>query len=330
MTSDFSTNEPVLSSCAQELFMGIEIGGTKQQIAVGTAGGAILRREDVRLGRQTRAEDILRWISGTAKALMAEYQVSGVGVGFGGPVDPVEGRILCSLQVEGWQGFGLKDWLEKELAKPAVVLNDTAVGGLAELRLGAGLGSRRFFYTNIGTGIGGGLYDEAGFGASSLGYVWVPDWRDKRPGAETRLEFICSGQNIEERLNAPGYVPQGGFLDPRGGRLTCAQLASGAQAGDEFCCGELDRIAETFSIGLADILALASPDRIAVGGGVAKMGEVLFSRLREFTARRAFVADVGQYEILESALLDDAVLSGALLCAAEPEKLRVWGRRARD
>lgn len=51
------------------------------------------------------------------------------------------------------------------------------------------------------------------------------------------------------------------------------------------------RVARTFSLGLANVLAIAAPDRIAVGGGVAKMGDELFSRIRRYTEEYAFVAD---------------------------------------
>ena len=66
------------------------------------------------------------------------------------------------------------------------------------------------------------------------------------------------------------------------------------------------------------MLAIAAPDRIAVGGGVAKMGEELFSRIRRYTEEFAFVADAGHYGIVESRLMDDAVLAGGLLTAGNP------------
>ena len=78
-------------------------------------------------------------------------------------------------------------------------------------------------------------------------------------------------------------------------------------------------MAQTFSYGLADMLALAFPDRMVVGGGVAKMGDVLFDRLRKFTEEAAFVADAGHIDIRPGLLGDDAVLVGALLLAENPK-----------
>lgn len=302
---------------SERYYLAVEIGGTKQQAAVGTADGRILERRQVKLGEGTCARGILRWIEDTVGELRTQWAVDGIGVGFGGPIDPETGVIVCSLQVEGWDRFPLRTWFQETFSLPSAVLNDTVTGGLGELHCGAGQGSRRLFYTNIGTGIGGGLYWPGGFGASSLGYAWVPDWTAAQPGAATRLEYLCAGPWIEKRLNTPGYVPDTSVLAAENRPLTCVDLARGVELGDPFACGELDRVAETFSLGLADVLALSFPDRIVIGGGVAKMGEPLFSRLRTFTRRSAFVADVDRFQILPSQLMDDAVLVGGLLLAGQ-------------
>lgn len=299
-------------------YIGVEIGGTKQQVCVGSSGGQILERRQVKLGGDTTAANILSWIRFAIDELRAAYEIAAIGVGFGGPVDPATETIICSCQIPGWEGFALGDWFRSTFGVPAVVRNDTVTGGFGELYLGAGKGSTRFFYTNIGTGIGGGSYWPGGYGASSMGYVWVPDWESDVPGKATRLEFLCAGPFIEKRLNTPGYVPESSCLASLPRPLTCRHLGEGARAGDTFCCAELDRVAQTFSYGLADMLALAFPDRIVVGGGVAKLGDVLFDRLRKFTEASAFVADVGHIDIRPGLLEDDAVLAGALLLAENP------------
>lgn len=300
-------------------FIGVEIGGTKQQVCVGGAGGEILARRQVKLGDDTTAANILNWIRETIEDLRKEFEITAIGVGFGGPIDPATETIICSCQIPGWENFALGDWFRETFGVSAVVRNDTVTGGLGELYLGAGKGSTRFFYTNIGTGIGGGSYWPGGYGASSMGYVWVPDWESPIPGKATRLEFLCAGPFIEKRLNTPGYVPEGSYLSSCSEPHTCRQLGEGARLGDSFCCEELDRVAQTFSYGLADMLALAFPDRIVVGGGVAKLGDVLFDRLRKFTEASAFVADVGHIDIRPGVLEDDAVLAGALLLAENPK-----------
>ena len=314
----------------KQYYIGVEIGGTKQQLAVGLSGGTILDSRQVKLVYRRGAEDILEWLLENIREYlaMAPYagHIAGIGVGFGGPLETATGRVLSSLQVPGWKDFELKQWFEKEFGLPVIVVNDTVTGGFAELYKGAGRNSENFFYTNIGTGIGGGLYihrkyyDGSGFGASYLGNMLVPDWRSLLPGGYTRTELLCSGRSIEKRLRGEGYIPKISSLSKcHGGdmsQITCVDLAEAVRAGDMFACVELDKIAESFSISLVNLLAAQGVDTVVIGGGVANMGDILFDRIRQFTDNLAFIANKGRYQILQSELLDDAVLVGALLIAS--------------
>ena len=309
-------------------YLGVEIGGTKQQICLGYADGTILESTDVRLG-QVKAPAILDWIRDTVRRYQARFPIAGIGVGFGGPLELRTGRILCSLQVEGWKDFHLNDWFRDTFGLPCVVANDTFTGGVAELHRGSGIGENTLFYTNIGTGIGGGLfingrgYDGSGFGAAYLGNTLVPDWRAEEPGAMTRMELICSGRSIAERLSQPGYVPITSALHALGKRLsdehterTAQELGQAVSLGDTFACEELDRIARTFSVSLVNMLALSGVSAVVIGGGVAKMGPALFDRIERFTDELAFSANKGRYHIRPSRLMDEAVPTGALILAA--------------
>ena len=118
--------------------VGVEIGGTKQQVAVGTAQGEILDRRTVRLGDKTSARDILMWLEDNIREIMDRWEIGGIGVGFGGPLELGRGRVLCSLQVPGWMDFRLKEWFEERFGVPSVIVNDTVLGGIGELVLGRG------------------------------------------------------------------------------------------------------------------------------------------------------------------------------------------------
>lgn len=314
-----------------EKYLGVEIGGTKQQICVGYGDGTILDRREVKLGKVT-ATEILEWIKVNINELMDENEIAGIGVGFGGPLELATGRVLSSLQVPGWEDFKLRDWMQEQWDVNICVANDTFTGGFGELICGAGKGSDRLLYTNIGTGIGGGLYyngkgyDGSGFGAAYVGNTLIPDWRPGRsPGDVTRTELIVSGSSIVNRLSTPGYVPETSMMydvvsSGKGFRVS-EVLGGSVLAGDEFATEELDRITESFGIALANVLAVTGVTRIVIGGGVANMGDVLMDRIRAKTDEFAFIANKGRYEIRVSELLDDAVLVGALLLAARADEL---------
>ena len=316
-----------------EYRLAVEIGGTKQQIAVGSEEGDIIDKRSVKLEMKRGSADILDWLSSNASSMIesAEYDVNKICVGFGGPFDTRTGSAVCSIQVPGWDNFSITKWFCDTFHKETLVLNDTAAGGMAELCKGAGSGSPCFFYTNIGTGIGGSLFirkkffNGTGRGAFYLGNTWVPDWTadrtdvnagsDSSAGKSIRLEKICSGKSIEARLNLPGYVSDSKYLRTLNGALTCFDLENGVKAGDAFRIRELDAIADSFALGLANVLACSGADTIAVGGGVAKMGDILFDRIRAAMPKYEFIANAETYTIVPSTFMDDAVLVGALLSA---------------
>lgn len=313
----------------QRHLLAVEIGGTKLQAALGTPGGEVLKTLRATVNPEGGAEGIRVAIAELVDALIAETgrdNLAAVGVGFGGPVDSRTGTILVSHQIDGWEGFALKPWFEERFGLPTVVANDSNAAGWAEYVLGAGRGTRNFVYNNIGSGIGGAiiingqLYDGQHLGAGEIGHTLVPDWTSSVPGAVARLEDLCSGWAIERRVREWKSLPTWSALarlcqgDPK--RLTCAILADAARANDPTALSEIDRVARTVAIALANVITLFSPERIALGGGVALMGDVLLSPLRNYTGHLAFGPYRGHYEIVPCVLGEAVVLSGALLLAS--------------
>ena len=312
----------------ENLYIGIEIGATKQQVALGTADGRLLHTITGKIPLPRGAQDVLDWLSAQVPELLRMEErfggrVRSLAAGFGGEIESSTGRTLNSVQVPGWEDFPLRGWLEETFSMPAEVLNDTVAGGFSELYLGRGKEAGTVFYTNIGSGIGGAFFIDRVY-YDGVGYV--PDWQSPEPGAMTRVEEICSGLGIERRLRRPGYVPAGSrIMEMCGGdpaAISCRMMEDAARAGDSFALEEVDRIAKSYSIGLSNVLTLMSPELVIVGGGVAKMGGLLLDRVREYTDRIAFISCRGHYTIEQSVMMDDAVIAGAVYCAGHPELIR--------
>lgn len=306
----------------------VEIGGTKQQVALGDSSGTIARTVRGQVDSSGGAQAILAWIGDQIETLLADAgrnTIEGIGVGFGGPIDSRTGTVLVSHQVDGWEGFPLKAWFEERFALPTVVANDSNAAGWAEYRLGAGRGTRHFVYNNIGSGIGGALiingalHDGQGLGAGEIGHTLVPDWTSNLPGVPAKLEDLCSGWAIERRIRQWRSLPTWSALARLCGgdaqRLTCAMLAEAARQGDTVAMSELDRVAQAVGVALANVITLFNPEKIAIGGGVGLMGEVFLAPLRKYVEHLAFAPYRGTYEIVPCALEEAVVLSGALLLA---------------
>jgi glucokinase len=182
------------------MFLGIEIGGTKLQLGVGSGEGgelATIVRHDV--DPQRGAAGILEQIERTASALIQKHPIQQIGFGFGGPVDSAAGVATKSHHVAGWDGFPLVRWCRESLGKSAVIGNDCDVAALAEARYGAGRGAGSVFYVTVGTGIGGGLilggrlHGAGRPAASEIGHL-RPGLNADRP--EMTVESLASGPAI--------------------------------------------------------------------------------------------------------------------------------------
>ncbi len=312
------------------MLIAIEIGGTKLQLSLGQEDGRIEKTVRGRVNAEDGAAGILRWMEEHMAKTLAEVPegtVKAVGVGFGGPLETATGTILKSVQIRGWDNFSLKKWFEDRFGIPAFVFNDSSAGGYGEYRLGSGRGTKQFFYTNIGTGIGGSLivdgrlYDGQGVGAAELGHTRVPDWVGGQPGADTELELLCSGQSVEKRLRTPHYIPSDSLLMQLCGTdtstVTNQMLGEAAHAGDLFALAEIDRVARSMAIAISNVLCLMQPEVIAVGGGFSLIGDPLIDRIRAYVKERDFICSEGRYRIVPCELGEAIVLQGALLLAGE-------------
>ena len=305
-------------------YIGVEIGGTKQQIASFDETGAMLQIISEKIALPDGAKNILDWMCLHVPELINENTV-GIGVGFGGIIDTRIGLSTCSVQVPGWENFNVKDWFENTFHLPTIVINDTVCGGYAEVLFGTGVGHDIYFYTNIGTGCGGALfmhgknYDGWGTGGAYLGQCFIPGWNEGDPAIQ--MERICSGSSIERRIRQPGYIPESSLLYQMVGGKTeaarCPDLCKAANEGDAFALAEIDKWAQRYAIALSNFIALFAPTCVAIGGGVANNGETILAPIRKHCDELAFCSIKGCYEIVQCKTMDNAVLIGAAMYARD-------------
>lgn len=237
---------------------GVELGGTKVQCAVGTGPG------DVRAERTIATTSPEETLAGVIDFLAAHGPLAAVGVGAFGPLDldpgsPAFGRITRTPK-PGWSDTDLVGPLARALGVPVALDTDVGAAALAERRWGAARGLDTVVYVTVGTGIGGGAVVHGrllhGLVHPEMGHVRVPHdrARDPFPGAcpfhGDCLEGLASGVALRERWGAP---------------------ADALPAGHPAWALE----AEYLALGLAAIVAVLSPERIVVGGGVMRQPELL-------------------------------------------------------
>lgn len=299
-------------------FIGIEIGGTKLQLALGDARGGIHRRFRFTVDRTAGAAGIREQIAVTLTEVRARESVAAIGVGFGGPVDWRSGRICCSHHVSGWSDFPLGEWLRELTGRPVAVDNDANVAALGEARAGAGRGHDPALYVTLGSGVGGGLvcggaiYHGAPPGEVEIGHV-----RLDRAGAT--VESRCSGWAVDRKIRRLIVERPDSLLARLVGQETAGEarhLGAALAAGDADARRILEETATDLAFGLSHAVHLLHPALVILGGGLSLLGEPL--RAAVAAALPGFLMEAFRPgpAVALAALAEDAVPVGALLLAA--------------
>ena len=314
-------------------YLGIEIGGTKLQLGLGTGDATLAALWRGTVDPARGGDGIREQLAAAVPALLANAavertQLAGVGIGFGGPVDDATRNVLKSHQIAGWDNFPLAAWVEALLDLPAVLGNDADVAGLAEAHVGAGKGLSPIFYITIGSGIGGGLilngeiYRGCGRGAAEIGHLALLH-HDECIAEPTILEHQASGWAIGKLATTgkPDWMPGSKLLQCVDGKrqpITAEQVAEAARAGDPYAHWVLKQTWPLLAHGISLMIALLCPRRIVIGGGVSLMGEQLFFEpLRKLVAERVFAPFRDCYDIVPAALGEAVVVHGAITLARQ-------------
>lgn len=299
--------------------LGIEIGGTKLQVVLGTAAGRILRRWHGTVAPERGGAGICDQLRDAVHEVIAGVQPLAVGAGFGGPIDWRGGRICKSHQIDGWEGFELAAFLSELARAPAYVDNDANVAALGEAVLGAGRGADPVFYVTLGSGVGGGLvtgqriYHGAPPGEAEFGHLWLD-----RDG--TTVESRCAGWAVDRRIRAAVEADPHGPLARLVGTETRGEarhLAAALGQHDPAAQAILGSLADDLSFALSHVAHLLHPRAIVLGGGLSLIGEPLRAAVTKALAPRIMLAFAPGPTVKLAELAEDAVPAGALILAAQ-------------
>ena len=302
--------------------LGIEIGGSKLQLVLGDEHGRIAQRQRLAVDRAKGGAGIRELISGAVLEWRKSFAWRGVGCGYGGPVDWTTGKICCSHHVEGWNDFLLASWLRELCGAPVRVDNDSNTAALGEALFGAGAGFSPLFYTNSGSGVGGGLvlhgriYHGAPRGEAELGHVRL----DK---AGTLVEDRCSGWAVDNKIRAlrrtdPDSVLARLIGDQPGGEAR--HLPAALQRGDAAAQRILSETADNLAFALSHVVQLFHPEVVVLGGGLSLLGEPWRSAVAGALPRYVMAAFAPGPQVKLAALGEDVVPAGALALAAVAAK----------
>ncbi|MEA3344715.1 MAG: ROK family protein [Chloroflexota bacterium] len=308
-----------------QILLGMDFGGTK--LTAGLAGeDQLLARDQCPTPAGAGPRRVFEEMVRLARSLREDLRPAGVGISFGGPVDPARKVVRICHHLPDWEGIPLSLWAEEEFGAPALMDNDANAAALGEHHFGAGRGCDHLLHVNVGTGIGGGIvlhsqvYQGATGMAGEIGHMVVlPGGPLCTCGRHGCLEALASGPAIardaRERLEREPDRGQR-MLSLAGGdpeRITARIVSEAAAQGDELAQDTLDQAAEMLGLGIANAINLINPQRVTVGGGVVKIGPAWMEKVR--AAAQANSLSGCPVEIVLAELGDDSPLWGAIALA---------------
>ncbi|MFP4498113.1 MAG: ROK family protein [Vulcanimicrobiota bacterium] len=169
-----------------KLYGGIEAGGTK--IVCTVAGGPASIMDEIRFPTTTPEETIERCI-GFFKKHHEKNNLSGLGIGSFGPVDPEPNSptygYVTSTPKPGWKNCNFMGAIKEIINIPMAFDTDVNAAALAEHKWGSAQDVDQFIYLTIGTGIGGGAFSKGrlvhGLVHPEMGHIFIPHDREKDP-----------------------------------------------------------------------------------------------------------------------------------------------------
>lgn len=263
--------------------LGIEIGGTKLQVAVSDLSGVVKKQLRYNIHAAAGAAAIRAQLEKSIAEVGIE-DIAAIGVGFGGPMNWRTGIIETSHQVGGWAGFDIAQWLKRFAHAPVAVDNDANVAALAEAVHGSGKNYDPVFYMTIGSGIGGGVVTGGKiYHGTAPGEVEVGHLRLSKNG--DTVESACSGWALNKKMRAHIEThPQSVLaqLAVDGAIPEAALLVPALEKEDSAAQQIVDCLADDLAFALSHVVHLFHPHVIILGGGVSFLGE----RLRQPIATR--------------------------------------------
>lgn len=316
--------------------VGVDVGGTHIRAAAIAHDGTVVARRHVACraadGFEPVVDRLVAAIEGVAADAGIDPEVP-VGVALPGPVNPRTGVLGLAPNLPGWRDVPIRDLLAARLGRPVVPGNDVNVAALGEWRYGAGKGARDLIYLGVGTGVGSGvvaggrlLLGQHGLAMEAGHMVVDMDGPECHCGGRGCLEALCAGWAIGRTARdllatgRPSILPE--LAAERGEEVGGALVNEAAQAGDALAIEVLAMAGRALGVGVASLVHIFNPEIVAIGGGVATAGELLFAPMREAFAAQVMAAFREDLRIVPSALGQDAGLLGAGVLAAEEFRQR--------
>lgn len=283
-----------MSTSANDLTIGIDIGGTSVRAAVVDGHGSML--DTLRAATPPTAAALEHCLDRLVAELRDRWAVQAVGLAIAGFLSP-DCRTVRFAPHLAWREAAVPAEMSARVGLPVFAEHDANSAALAELHFGAAARGHNTLVLALGTGIGagmlmGGQIYRGSFGvAPELGHVVViPEGRPCSCGKRGCLERYCSGTGLVDTViellaqseSGHSVLAAESAADP--GSLTGRRVAAAAAEGDPIAVAAFASLAHWLGQGMAMIADVFDPDLIVIAGGLGTASGLYLDEAREHYA----------------------------------------------
>ncbi|MEH7483247.1 ROK family glucokinase [Neobacillus drentensis] len=312
---------------SRKWIVGVDLGGTTTKLAFVTTEGEIVHKWEIPTDNSNEGQNITGNIAKAIDEKLAEHHqlksnLLGIGMGAPGPVNYEKGIVLNVVNL-GWpDNYPLKDRLEAATSLPAAIENDANSAALGEMWMGAGAGAKDLVCVTLGTGVGGGVIvggkvvQGINGAAGEIGHITaIPSGGAPCNCGKTGcLETVASATGIVRLAKVELAKGLKGELSEKlaeNSSITAKDVFDAARNSDELAKSILDEVSFHLGFVLASIANTLNPEKIVLGGGVSKAGDILVDPVKNNFEKFAFSPVRDSTKLALATLGNDAGVLGA-------------------
>ncbi|WP_297633311.1 ROK family protein [uncultured Clostridium sp.] len=306
----------------KELFVGVDLGGTKIYTALGDEKGNILNEIIVETEAEKGPEAIVEKIKYTIKHVSEgrEEKLRAIGIGSPGPLNIKEGIILNPPNLP-FENYNIVEKIEKDFNIPVYLDNDANAATIGEYAFGAGKGTDNMVFITASTGVGGGavlngkIYRGSTFNALEVGHTTI-EVDGKRCGCGNKgcFEAMTSGTAIK-RLAEDAVKSSVKTSLKKYKKVTAKEVFIEANNEDRVSNEILEDSLKYLGVLAANCANILDPDLIVIGGGVSNGGDIVFNKIKREMEKRCLEPVLNHCKIDKAMLGGKAGVIGALALA---------------
>lgn len=312
----------------EKWLVGVDLGGTTTKIAFLNKYGELVHKWEIPTDKSDNGKNIIVNIAKAIDKKLEEIDQSkeklvGIGMGAPGPVDMAKGIIYEAVNL-GWEkNTPLKDLLEIETGLPAVIDNDANCAALGEMWKGAGDGAKDLVCVTLGTGVGGGVITNGDIvhgvkgAGGEIGHITVvPNGGFQCNCGKTGcLETVASATGVvrlaHEKLDLTEDSSILRNIKINEGKISAKDIFDAAREKDELAISVIDQLAFYLGLSLANLGNALNPEKIVLGGGVSRAGDILLTPVSKHFEHFSFPTVRTSTKLSIATLGNDAGMIGA-------------------